>query len=211
MEEIWKDIPGYEGFYQASTLGRIRSVDHYAMHSTGNGKVFRKGKILRLQNEGNRYLSVYLSKFGKYATCLVHRLVATTFIPNPDNLPVINHIDLNTHNNAVSNLEWVTQQDNCLHAIANGHSPKISPEGRLRITEGAKRAMGKKIICLNTNEIFDTITDASIATHIPRTTIIRSAKTNCIVKKKYQFRYITDNEPSNASGSIRIAPECLIR
>ena len=110
-KEIWKDIPNYEGLYQVSNLGNVRSLNHYA--SNGIKDIIYKGKILN-QNKHykNDYMSVILSNNGKYKRFLVHRLVASAFIPNNDNLPCINHKDENKTNNKVENLEWCTHKYN---------------------------------------------------------------------------------------------------
>lgn len=96
--EIWKDISGYEGLYQASSFGRILSL--------------KRGIILKQQLNPSGYYYVALSKDGKAKRFLVSRLIAKTFIPNPDNLPEVNHKDENTKNNVVENLEWCDQAYN---------------------------------------------------------------------------------------------------
>ena len=105
MKEIWKDILGYEGRYQVSNLGRVRSLDRYSWN--GYKYWLQKGKILKPFQQKSGYLNVDLSnghsKSHKYR---VHRLVAQTFIPNPNNLPCVNHKDENPQNNKVLNLEW---------------------------------------------------------------------------------------------------------
>lgn len=176
MEEFWKDIPNYEGYYQASTLGRIRSMDHYAMHSRGNTTVHRKGRIMKTSSNPDGYLSVLLSKEGKSTTYRVHRLVAMTFIPNPNNLPIINHKDLDKTNNVITNLEWVTQQENCLHAILNGHSPEYKQK--------------RKIYCTNTNTVYATIRDAAACTGVPRSTISRVAHNGGCTRTGFLFMFV---------------------
>lgn len=187
-QEIWKSIPGYEGFYEASTLGRIRSVDRVVAHSSGNGQSFRKGRILH-HNSMDDYQFVILSKRGKKAQLAVHRLVALTFLPNPDNLPIVNHKDLNTHNNAANNLEWATQQYNCIHAIQNNHKPTLSAEARQRVTDAAKKKNSKPIMCLTTNEIFNSVTDAANHFNISFDTVLLSAKKHQPTRKGLEFRY----------------------
>lgn len=99
MVEIWKDIKGYKGLYQVSNLGRVKSF------------YFKKEKILKLRFTG-RYYQAILTKNGKQKSYLIHRLVAIHFIPNPKNLPTVNHKDENKANNNVDNLEWCTQMYN---------------------------------------------------------------------------------------------------
>ena len=100
-EEIWKDIIGYEGLYQVSSLGRVRSLDRYDERNC-----FRKGKVLSPGIKPDGYLVVVLSCNGKHKTIKVHRLVAQAFIPNPDGLPQVNHKNEDKSNNRVENLEW---------------------------------------------------------------------------------------------------------
>lgn len=110
--ERWKWIPGYEGLYQASTWGRIRSVDRWVVSNTGK-KDFRRGRILKPQREKKTgYLRVGLCRNGKRRFFWIHRMVAETFIPNPENKPEVNHLDENKTNNAVENLSWCTGKEN---------------------------------------------------------------------------------------------------
>lgn len=108
--EVWKDIQGYEGFYQVSNLGRIKSLSR----PISNGKWIRisKEKIRKLQRHKQGYMMVGLEKNGKKKLCTVHRLVAEAFIPNPECLPEVNHKDENQSNNHVGNLEWCTRKYN---------------------------------------------------------------------------------------------------
>ena len=108
MDEVWKDIKGFEGLYKISNLGRVKSlVDNH-------GK-FRE-KILSLVKTGKGYLSVVLCRCGRHKMYCVHRLVLMTFNPieNMENLDC-NHIDENKENNHLSNLEWTTHKENCNH------------------------------------------------------------------------------------------------
>lgn len=104
-EEIWKDIEGYEGLYQVSNLGNVRSLDR-AIDSCYNSKQSIKGKVKIQELKNNGYMRVTLCKDGKCKHYHVHRLVAEAFIPNPDNLPFCNHMDEDKTNNKSSNLEW---------------------------------------------------------------------------------------------------------
>ena len=97
MEEVWRDIPGWEGLYQASTLGRIRSLKYY-----GGSRIHLKATKL----SKNGYVMVTLCRNGEEYTKTVNHLVALTFIPNPNDYPEVNHKDECKTNNAVTNLEW---------------------------------------------------------------------------------------------------------
>ena len=116
--EIWKPIEGYEGLYEVSNLGRIRSLDRLDVYK-GKYKRYFKGKMLNPTFYRGGYLQVQLSKNGKVKVCKLHRLVAQTFLPNPDNLPVVNHKDEDKTNNCVDNLEWCTQQYNINYGTRN--------------------------------------------------------------------------------------------
>lgn len=111
MEEIWKDINGYEGLYQVSNRGNVRSMT--VDISCGCKRKHRRfGKVLKQGTNPNGYKYVNLSKGSKAYSARVHRLVAEAFLDNKDNLPCINHKDENKANNAVENLEWCTFQYN---------------------------------------------------------------------------------------------------
>ena len=109
--EIWKDIVGYEGMYQVSNMGRVRSLDRIIVYK--DGRVWNcKGRILSIHDNGKGYKFVRLSKYGKPKQEYIHRLVATAFIDNQDNLPEVNHKDENKENNCVYNLEWCSREYN---------------------------------------------------------------------------------------------------
>ena len=106
-EEIWRPIEGYEGLYEVSSYGRVRSLDKYVKSGYGSYRL-RKGKILSPGIRPDGYLVVSL----QYKMFRVHRLVAQAFILNPDNLPQVNHKDENKANNRVDNLEWCDSKYN---------------------------------------------------------------------------------------------------
>lgn len=109
--EVWKDISGYEGIFQVSTFGRVRSVTRWINNC--NGKYLKQGIIRRPIMDHKGYLQVGLSKDGIEKKRRVHRLVAETFIDNPNNYPQVNHKDENKTNNCVDNLEWCDNDYNC--------------------------------------------------------------------------------------------------
>ena len=110
LNEIWKPIKGYEGLYEVSNLGRIKSLKRLVKKWDGYRIVSEKILTPRVNNRG--YLRINLCKDGITKTFSPHRLVAEAFIPNPDNLPCVNHKDENPLNNVVSNLEWCTYSYN---------------------------------------------------------------------------------------------------
>lgn len=118
----WASIEGYEGLYEVSADGRVRTVPHVT-----NGHTVRQRYLKIAAYNSQRYAAVRLYKDGKPKDYKVHRLVAKAFVPNPKNKPQVNHIDGNKLNNSASNLEWCTQAENNRHAIDNGlQRPEIA-------------------------------------------------------------------------------------
>ena len=117
--EIWKDVKGYEGAYQVSSFGRVRSLDRKVPSKYGR---FRKvkGMILKLRTDKDGYYKVNLKKNQKGKSSRVHRLVAEAFINNPENKPQVNHINGVKSNNNILNLEWATLSENRRHAYQTG-------------------------------------------------------------------------------------------
>ncbi|MGG0891665.1 NUMOD4 domain-containing protein [Cytobacillus horneckiae] len=117
MIEVWKDIPGYEGEYQASNLGRVKSLPRLIKRKGVRGNQLRKGKVLSSCIDTRGYVSVKLYKGNRCKTINVHRLVCLAFIPSEDVGLHVNHKDGDRTNNNVENLEWCTRRENVLHAI----------------------------------------------------------------------------------------------
>lgn len=148
MKEIWKDIPGYEGLYQISNLGKVYSK--------------KRNKLLVIVKNDKGYCYVQLYKNGKSNLFRLHRIVAKTFIPNPKNLPEVNHLDGNKENNCVNNLEWCTHIDNMRHGFKNNLIPIKKPNEPASVC--------KKVYQYDLNNnllnIFKSVRDASRLTGI---------------------------------------------
>lgn len=127
MEEIWKDIDGYIGLYQVSNLGNVKSLNF--------GRT-KKEKLLSIGKTGKGYCAVSLCKNGNQKTALVHRLVANAFIPNPQNLPQINHKNEIKSDNSADNLEW------CDCKYNNNYGERNKKAGK---------NIGKPVVCIETN------------------------------------------------------------
>lgn len=149
--EEWRDIKGFEDYYQVSNLGRVRGKQRVA---TDGKKI--SGKLLK--TTGTLYKSASLWKGGKGYNKMVHRLVAEAFLPNPDNLPEVNHKDKNPANNVVSNLEWVTVTDNNAHKNANRRNQPYR----------------RSVRCLETGEIFSSISAAGRSVQADATQVVES-------------------------------------
>lgn len=114
--EIWKDISGYEGKYQVSNIGRVKSLQRWS-----GTKYYNREQILKNHiNKRNGYVYVYLTKNNKSKNVRLHRLVAKAFIPNPNDYDDINHKDCNRTNNNVDNLEWCTRSYNIKYSFKYG-------------------------------------------------------------------------------------------
>lgn len=122
--EIWKDIPNYEGIYQVSNFGRVKSLSRIILLRSLYPFI-SKEKILKAGKNSYDYYTVVLSKECVRKTITTHILVAITFIPNPNNLPDVNHKDSNKLNNNVDNLEWVSKRENMSHRFKNNETTSI--------------------------------------------------------------------------------------
>ena len=203
--ELWKWIPGWEGYYMVSTHGRIKSVDRYVNGKNGS-KCLMKGKILKQGTDRDGYKKVVLYKNKKGKTYRVHRLVAMTFIPNSNNLSYVNHKDENPSNNTVWNLEWCTHKYNDNYGTRNERISKAhkgkpkTEEAKKRQSESMKgKYTGKNhpyatpILMFTKNNVFvkrfDCIVDANeyLGNNRHSTNIIQCAKG--INKTAYGFKW----------------------
>lgn len=176
MDEVWKDIPGFENLYQISNYGKVKSLSRKC--PSPYGFYFTKEKILKSSKNQKGYLTIKLNnkKTNYKHSFPIHRLVAIAFIPNPDNKPQVNHIDCNKTNNFVSNLEWCTNGENQLHAYKHGLNHHSKNAGRKKRKVAQIDIKTNKVI-----KIFDSIADAT-------KTLCKNSKTRNITmccKKQY--------------------------
>lgn len=160
MKEIWRNIEGFEN-YQVSNLGNVKSL--------GNNKN-KKEKILKPSKNIAGYLQVWLRKDGKTYAKTIHRLVAEAFIPNPDNLPCVNHKDENKTNNKEVNLEFCTYEYNTNYGTSN---------------ERRSKKLAKPVICIETGIFFSSAMDAERKTGIPNGNISNC----CLGRQKHAGGY----------------------
>ena len=127
MNEVWRDVKGYIGFYQVSNLGRVRSLGRTINYVSRHGTIasrYYDGKIINPTDNGHGYKIVGLRNGDSRRNYYVHRLVADAFIPNPFNLPEVNHKDANRANNRLDNLEWITKIENVRQGSLKRHTPR---------------------------------------------------------------------------------------
>ena len=206
--EVWKDIPGYEGYYQASTLGNIRSVSR----KTRSG--YHTGKVLKQRTNHLGYKKVFLCKEGKQKLFSVHRLVALTFIPNPCNLPQVNHKDEVKANNNVFNLEWCTAAYNITYGTrVQRQAEKLRgvprPERRgktwgISFKSRGENPHARKVAQMdlegNIIQIHNCILDAGEAVGSNRHTIASACK-RAYVSKGYRWAYLDEVQEKVNSGT----------
>lgn len=166
--EVWKDIPGYEGLYQVSSLGRVRSFGRYVKNRYK--MIWRAGKTLKQGKDNKGYMTVVLCA-NKQQTKKVHRLVASAFLPNPENKPQINHINGNKQDNRTDNLEWCSQSENMLHAWATGLQKREHKKNDSRSIKITQYSCDMKKL-----EVFPSMMEAERKTGIHSASISRAAK-----------------------------------
>lgn len=142
--EQWKDIVGYEGYYEVSSLGRVRSKERILPHNVNDGIYVKKPKILKTQVKKG-YVFVTVSIDGVRKSLPVHRLVAKAFLPNPENKPQVNHIDGDKTNNKLDNLEFATAKENVDHAVSIGLIKKGSRSNLAVLNEDIVREIKIKL------------------------------------------------------------------
>lgn len=186
MKEIWKDIPGYEGLYQVSSLGNIKSLDRHVCDNRGYNKLYSK-KLTPFYN-GRGYLKIGLSKNNKRMYFRVNRLVAESFVPNPDNNPHVNHKNGIKEDNRASNLEWVSISENLKHAY------RVLKRMPARLGKfGADNPTSKPVVQKKDGIIiasFSAAKEAERATGISQGNISKCARGGSKSAGGYQWEYI---------------------
>lgn len=218
-EEVWRPIKDYEGLYEISNLGRVKSLNYN--HT-------KKEKILKNVENGKGYLMVCLTKNGKHKLFLVHRLVAEAFIPNPENKPCVDHINTIKNDNRVENLRWVTCEENsnnpltkkkCIENNIGENNPFYgkhhTEETKKKISEaqkgeksymygkaGKNNPNSKPVVQINpnTNEIVNTypgVREAERQTGFDQSAISRCCRGEQKIHKGYKWMFLEDYEKLN--------------
>lgn len=164
MKEIWKDIPNYEGLYQVSNLGRIKSIGRRVSWEFYNKPCARNHNERIITPEIGKigYCRVGLCKNGKRTRYNLHRIIAKAFIPNPNNLPTVNHKNGIRTDNRLENLEWASYSENNMHAWRVLHKKPYN---------------AKAVKCKETGEIFSTMAEAALKYGKYRTSLCQKMKT----------------------------------
>lgn len=170
---MWKDVKGYEGLYQVSDDGQVKSVGRYKPNHSKMQYVPESIKAQRINPGG--YFVVDLYKGNKQKTIGVHILVAEAFIDNPNCKETVNHIDGIKTNNYVSNLEWATPREQNIHFYQHGLK---SAEGIRKAINAMNEANAKKVMCLDTGRIFKSASEASRFFGVSPSYIMRICRTN---------------------------------
>jgi hypothetical protein len=180
MSEVWKDVIGYEGYYQVSNKGRVRGLTRTVGAANKKTKIIKGRLKVPTMNEYRGYLQIVLSKKGKNKTFKIHRLVAIVFIENVKNLQDVNHKDGDKLNNNVTNLEWVTRKDNIIHAYDNG----LQKHGENRVGAKLKDYEAREIYSLANEGLLSQIDIAKLYG-------ITQQAVSQIKNKKYRIRSLT--------------------
>jgi len=186
LKEEWRLIPGCLN-YEASNLGKIRSIDKVVNHNYG-GLAIKKGKLLKMYIDTKGYYSTGVILEGKARTISVHRLIALAFIPNPENKPQVNHINGIKTDNNVLNLEWVTSSENVQHAWDTGlcspHKTKVI------VREYARKKV--KAINIHTNEdlIYSSIGECCKDLKSFHSNISQAIRRGSVVNKTFKIEFV---------------------
>lgn len=196
---MWKEIQGFEGYYEVSDSGEVKGLDRVVYDTKGRytGKPhIVKGRLMKLTESVTRpqeqgYLVVNLRRDSKANVIPVHLLVAKAFIPNPNNLPTVNHIDGNKHNNNVSNLEWATYSENNTHALRTGlRKPRGTPTAQYSLS-------GEFIAC------FPSESEAARATGLSRAAISHCLHGRTRQSQGYVWKIQSESATTIPQGSTQ--------
>lgn len=198
MCEEWRKIPGFDGRYEVSNLGRVRS---YANGRHGNKA---ESSVLAPKKIRSGYLQVCLYKpnnGGKAITGLIHRLVALAFIGNPNNYPYVNHKDGNKGNNRSDNLEWVTASENSYHAFKTGLA---KPSQRQKEANIARCSIPVVMFDKNMNELarYESAKKASENTGADKSSIIKCCRGKLKSSKGYKWKYAAEVGGIGSTGRV---------
>jgi hypothetical protein len=187
--EEWRDVVGYEGLYQVSNLGNVKSLKRVVKHSSGCPKIINE-KFLKPSSAKYGHKNVVLSLNGIKKHQLVHRLVAKAFIENPNNYPCVNHKDENAKNNCIDNLEWCTVQYNNTYGtfvqrrIQNTDFSKRSLTAKKYILSVAQMDLSGKVL-----KVWDSLTDAAMNTGTQISKICSCCKGQRKTSNGYMWKY----------------------
>lgn len=175
--EIWKPVKGYEGLYEVSNLGNLRSLDRYSM--CGKQYCLFKGKPIKAFPDSKGYLRTDLCKNGQRKLHLVHRLVAEAFISNPNNLPCIDHINTIKTDNRVENLRWCSYKENSNNPLTIEHTRSKETKEKILATRRKNQSHNCEIAVYyvdedGTKRIFKSMNEAQRQTNVHHSSISRS-------------------------------------
>lgn len=170
QNEIWKEITGYEGLYEVSNLGNVKSLERNIVRKDGTNYYIPE-RILRPCKSSKGYLNIGLNKNGRAKSYKVHRLVAEAFIPNPENKLEVNHINADKTDNRVDNLEWATRKENVQHSIDEGLQTMFGVKNNKRSTPVAKYDNNNVLIA-----VYPSMREASRQTGIHQSDICKCCK-----------------------------------
>lgn len=186
LNEVWKAIPGFEGRYEVSDKGRIRTCSNGRWGNRQSCRIMS----LKVNTVGYFCVNLYKPFSGGKSTCqMVHRLVAEAFIPNPENKPQVNHIDGNKLNNKVENLEWVTASENKYHAVRTGLQKPSKKQKEITIQ---RCSIPVVVFDADMNEVgrFGSAKDAARATGADHSAVTKCCRGKLKTTKGFYYKYL---------------------